>query len=156
MLKRVVVVLLSGAVPILDGALSTNSRTPMGIMISTPTLKSRTGEANSSLQCGHSQGDQGDRDAEINTMHALLNEMNMNESHEKVCRSWCRQTSVAYHSRRSMLSSPAMAEQVKIDTASMWVITRFLDGCLDAASRRDSAIGSDYFEATTFWRQSRR
>jgi hypothetical protein len=58
---------------------------------------------------------------------------------------------VAYHSRRSMLSTAVMAEQVKIDTASVWFITS-ADGCLDAASRRDMrAIGSDYFEATTFW-----
>jgi hypothetical protein len=28
------------------------------------------------------------------------------------------------------ITAVAMAEQVKIDTASMWVITRFLDGCL--------------------------
>jgi hypothetical protein len=54
-------------------------------------------------------------------MHALLNEMNMNESHEKeyvevgVDKHLC-----CLPFKRDAITAVAMAEQVKIDTASMW------------------------------------
>jgi hypothetical protein len=82
----------------------------------------------------------GDRDAEINTMHALLNEMNMNESHEKEY----VEVGVDKHlcclpfKKIDAITAVAMAEQVKIDTVSV-VITRFLRRCFDAASKERHA-----------------
>jgi hypothetical protein len=100
----------------------------MGFMISTPTLKSRTGEGKLvAVRVGIVRATRGDRDAEINTMHALLNEMNMNESHEKEY----VEVGVDKHlcclpfKKIDAITAVAMAEQVKIDTKHVFMH----DGC---------------------------
>jgi hypothetical protein len=84
-------------------------------------------------------------------MHALLNEMNMNESHEKEYvevgvdkHLLTIQEDRCYHSR-----SDGRASEHR--HSKRWVITRFLDGLMPHPRRDMRAIGSDYFEATTFW-----
>jgi hypothetical protein len=71
-------------------------------MISTPTSKSRTERKLVAAISGHSGATRGDRDAEINTLCMLKRNEHEREPRERVCRSGCRQTSLLYHSRRSM------------------------------------------------------
>jgi hypothetical protein len=138
-------------VPILDGAVYKFKNSHGEFMISIPTSKSRTGEGKPSLQSEGIVGRPEAIDAEINTMHASKRNEHEREPRERVCRSWCRQTSLLPTIQEDRCyTAVAMAEQANIDTVSMWVITRFPRRALDAAYKREMrAIGSDYFEATT-------